>query len=322
LSTLLEITGVSKEYTLRRGLRPGSRQVLHAVQDVDLTVASGTTLAVVGESGCGKSTLGRMALGLTRPTSGSVRLKGQNFGAARGRQARELRRQAQAVFQDPDSSLDPRRTVGQAVAEPLAAIGVSAAQRRTQVAELLGQVGLDPAMAGRMPRLLSGGQKQRVVIARAIALRPPLVVADEPVSALDVSIQAQVINLLRDLQTELGLSYLFISHDLAVVRQMADEVAVMYLGRIVERGPAETVLQKAAHPYTRALREAVLTPGPQAALRIKPIAGESVSAVHRPTGCAFRARCPIATDRCAVERPLLRPIGPTHEVACHFADEG
>jgi oligopeptide/dipeptide ABC transporter ATP-binding protein len=274
----------------------------------------------VGESGCGKSTLGRLALGLTRPDGGRVLVEGTDLASLRREQLRLRRRQMQAIFQDPLGSLDPRFTAAQSIEEPLRAFGVGdAAARRARVAQLLEQVGLDPAKATARPRELSGGQRQRVVIARAIALRPRLIVADEPVSALDVSVQAQIINLLCDLQEELGVGYLFIAHDLAVVRHVADRVGVMYLGRIVETGPAAAVLGRPLHPYTAALGRAV--PRPDGRLDGVLATATADAAAAAPTsGCAFRGRCPRAAARCADEVPLLRAAETGHWVACHFPD--
>ncbi|MEM8665205.1 MAG: oligopeptide/dipeptide ABC transporter ATP-binding protein, partial [Pseudomonadota bacterium] len=282
---------------------------------------AGRTLALVGESGCGKSTLGRAILRLVEPTAGTVRLDGQNVTALPAGALRNLRRQMQIIFQDPFGSLNPRMTVREALTEPMTLHGVAnGADAEEKLAELLSTCGLSSFHADRYPHEFSGGQRQRVGVARALATRPKLIVCDEPVSALDVSVQAQILNLLRDLQRTLGVAYIFISHDLAVVRQVADRVAVMYLGRIVEEAPAERLFAAPLHPYTRSLLAAAPRPDPSLARRAAPVLGDTPSALDPPSGCSFHPRCPMAEARCATERPLPRQVGDTH-VACHFAEE-
>lgn len=308
MTPLLEARSLVKRYRL------GSGRVLHAVSDVSLNVRRGEALALVGESGCGKSTLGRMLVALSRPDSGEVLLDGQVISGLSDRALRPFRARVQMVFQDSASSFNPRRRVGDSLAEPLRVHGRSGVSER--VAALLEQVGL-PSLAGaRFPSEFSGGQRQRLNIARALALGPDLLVADEPVSALDVSIQAQIVNLLCDLRESLGLACVFISHDLSVVRQIADRVAVMYLGRIVEEGEALSLLERPLHPYARALVAAVPRPGRAVAA---PLGGDMPSPVSPPSGCAFHTRCPVARPRCAAELPALHAQGDgARRVACHY----
>jgi len=309
---------------------PSSAGVVRALDGVSLTVAHGETLGLVGESGCGKSTLGRVALGLTRASAGEVRLDGIELTALRGERLRQLRKRMQMVFQDPVSSLDPRMTVGQTIAEPLGELGVVArAARPARVRELLELVGLPAAFASRYPAQLSGGQAQRVAIARALGVEPELLVADEAVSAVDVSVGAQIVNLLDDLRRELGIAYLFVSHDLAVVEHVSDRLAVMYLGTIVEQGPAEQVFRSPQHPYTVALLSATPAPDPAQARRRERIIlrGDVPSPVDPPSGCRFRTRCPIGPlahpERtvCAERAPALAPTPAGQLAACHFAGE-
>jgi len=312
-ATVLELHGVVRRYPLRSGF--GRAGTLTAVDGVSLSVTRGESLGVVGESGSGKSTLGRIAAGLERADAGSVRLVGVDADGLRGTARRRHRARAQLVFQDSAAALDPRMAVGAAIAEPLAIQGVPRAERRQRVAALLDAVGLPAESARRYPHEFSGGQRQRIVIARALAPSPDLVVADEPVSALDVSVQAQILNLLDDLRAERGLTYLFISHDLAVIRYMTDRVAVMYRGSVVETGPSAAVHDTPWHPYTRLLVDSIPTvdgaPGPQA-----PPAPSTPPAAPASDGCRFRHRCPYALDRCAVEVPELRGDG-DRSVACH-----
>ncbi|WGF88574.1 ABC transporter ATP-binding protein [Marinivivus vitaminiproducens] len=294
---------------------------VRAVDDVSLTIGRGETLALVGESGCGKSTLGRLLLRLIEPSSGGVWYEGTDLTSLTHQGMRAMRRRMQMIFQDPYGSLSPRRRVADIIAEPLEVFGLvrSRRERRDKVAELLTQVGLPPSAMDRYPRQFSGGQRQRIGIARAISVDPGFIVADEPVSALDVSIQAQIINLLQDLQEQKRFSYLFIAHDLAVVRHIADRVAVMYLGRIVEIGPKASIYDRPHHPYTQALLSAVPEPDPDRVERRILLKGDVPSPTQMPSGCSFRSRCPLAQPACEHERPLLRDVGGGHEAACHFA---
>ncbi|MBX6374749.1 MAG: ATP-binding cassette domain-containing protein [Acetobacteraceae bacterium] len=313
---LLELDGLVKHFPVRDAL--GRRRgAVRAVDGVSLAVPEGTVLAIVGESGCGKSTLGRLALRLIEPDAGTVRFAGEDLGALSPRALRARRRDMQLIFQDPFASLDPRMTVEDAVAEPLRLHGiVPRARERERVAELLTRVGLRPEHARRWPHEFSGGQRQRIAIARALASGPRLVIGDEPVSALDVSVQAQVINLLQDLIRDLGLTFVLISHDLAVVRHIADRVVVMYLGRIVEDGPTEAVFAAPRHPYTRALLAAV--PG-QGRAGAPPLEGDVPSPVNPPPGCRFHTRCPFAEAVCRELDPELVG-GAAHRAACHLQD--
>jgi len=309
MSDLLSLSQVVKHFPVRDGLGR-ARGAVRAVDDVTLAVGKGEVLAIVGESGCGKSTLGRVMLRLIAPDSGRVRFDGEDLGALPPRALRARRRDMQIIFQDPFGSLDPRMTVEAAVAEPLRLHGiVPPGRERAEVASLLERVGLRPEHARRWPHEFSGGQRQRIAIARALASRPRLIIGDEPVSALDVSVQAQVVNLLSDLIRELGLTFVLISHDLGVVRHLAHRVAVMYLGQIVEEGSVAEIFGHPRHPYTRALLSAIPGHGGGA-----PIAGDVPSPVNPPSGCRFRTRCPHAEARCAAETPLLQG-----GVACHFA---
>jgi oligopeptide/dipeptide ABC transporter ATP-binding protein len=319
---ILAAEGLTRVFSARAGGQiMRRRRDVRAVDDVSFTLMPGETLAVVGESGCGKSTLARLLLRLLAPTAGRMAYAGRDYSTATGGALRDIRRHVQMVFQDPYSSLSPRRTAGDIVSEPLEAYRVitSAAERRDRVAALLRSVGLLPEHAGRYPAEFSGGQRQRIGIARAIAVEPDVIVADEPVSALDVSVQAQIINLLQDLQVRLGVAYVFIAHDLAVVRHIADRVAVMYLGRIVEIGPKRLVYSAPQHPYTYALLSAVPRPDPGARVGRVVLEGDLPSPTEIVPGCAFASRCPIMRDRCRVERPLLREVADGQSAACHFA---
>jgi len=298
----------------------GERKV-HALNGVSLSLAHRETLALVGESGCGKSTLGRLMLGLDRPNSGQILLNGEDITQLSAAQLRACRTQMQMIFQDPVTSLDPRWKIASIVREPLDNFAIGqAADRQQKVLDLLQRVGLRPDHAQRYPHELSGGQRQRVGIARALALSPQVLVADEPVSALDVSVRAQVINLLCDLRDEMGLSMLFISHDIGLVAHISDRVAVMYLGQIVEIGTTAQVLDEPAHPYTRALLNAVPQANPQMRRKQSPLEGDPPNPSELPPGCGFAGRCPMATDVCRQTRPELRTLGKGSRVACHLAE--
>ena len=310
---LLELDGVGKDFALRGG------STLHAVQDVTLAVEPGETLGLVGESGCGKSTLARCIVGLHRPTTGSVRFEGEAVGA--GRRSRGVRRDLTMIFQDPVASLNPRRRVLDIVADPLDIHGLArGAERRRRVLDMLELVGLDPGHAARYPHEFSGGQRQRIGIARALITRPRLVVCDEPVSALDVSIQAQILNLLASLRDELDLTLVFIAHDLGVIRHVSRRVAVMYLGRIVETGGADELFAAPQHPYTAGLLAAVLVPDTTARRSDAEILAGDVppASAAPPAGCSFHPRCSRAGEGCATDRPLLLPTPAGHLAACHY----
>lgn len=300
------------------------RDVLRAVDGISFDIREGETLGLVGESGCGKSTTGRAVLRLERPTSGQVRFQGMDLVPLDESRIRPLRRQMQIVFQDPFASLDPRMTIAQIIGEPLDVHHLAEGKaRRERISELLSMVELDPDVAQRYPHEFSGGQRQRIGIARAIAVEPSFIVLDEPVSALDVSIQAQILRLLIELQARLQLSYLFIAHDLAVVGQMSDRIAVMYLGKMAEISPRDDLYARPFHPYTQALLSAVPIPDPKEARRQQrlDVSGEIGSPIHPPSGCRFHPRCPLAAAICKSEEPVLREVAPGHHVACHFADQ-
>ena len=321
---LLRLSGVAKRYDLRRGLRrllqPAEGNTVHALDGVDLAIARGETLGVIGESGCGKSTLGRVALRLQEPSAGRVEFDGVDIGSLDARRLRALRKRMQIVFQDPYASLNPRRSVGQIVGRGLALHGgaLTAAERDARCAALLERVGLPRAAMARYPHQFSGGQRQRVAIARALAAGPEFLVCDEPVSALDVSIQAQILALLGELKREFGLTYLFISHDLSVVAHVSDRVAVMYLGRIVETGPSRRILSAPAHPYTRALLAAVPRLEAADATPRQRLAGDLPSPLRPPSGCRFHTRCPEAREICRRVSPEPVELAPGHSVACHL----
>jgi len=316
---ILAAEGLSKQFPVTRGFLRRQTKLLRAVEDVSFTVRPGETLCVVGESGCGKSTLGRLVLRLLEPSTGRILIEGTDVTHLGAAALRPFRQRVQMVFQDPFASLNPRLTAGEIVTEPLENYtSLTPAARREKAADLLSHVGLRADLMDRRPFEFSGGQRQRLGIARALSLRPRLIVADEPVSALDVSVQAQVLNLLLDLQAEFGLAYLFISHDLGVVEHVADRIAVMYLGRIVELAERDALFAAPAHPYTEALLAAAPLPDPRAR-RTRPILeGEVPSPLDPPSGCAFHPRCPIAVARCREETPKLRPLADGRLAACHL----
>lgn len=318
MTAMLEVEGVVKHFVADRSVFGRPKAYVKAVDGVSFSVESGTTLALVGESGCGKSTLSRLLLCLIEPDAGSVRFQGRDLLALGAGDLRAFRSEAQIIFQDPFASLNPRMTISQILTEPLALHNlVPPSGRRARVDELLNLVGLEPRFARRYPHEFSGGQRQRVAIARALAVEPKLIICDEPVSALDVSIRSQILNLLRDLQDRLGLTYIFVSHDLAVVKHIADRVAVMNLGQIVETADTRSLFSAPGHPYTRALLSAIPTPNPRAKRARLLLTGEMPSALNPPAGCRFHTRCPYVIDRCRVEPPLLRPVSVGHAVACH-----
>jgi oligopeptide/dipeptide ABC transporter ATP-binding protein len=316
---LIEVTDLKKYFPIRKGVLGRTVGNVLAVDGVSFSIDEGQTLGLVGESGCGKTTVGRTVLRLIEPTSGQIKVRGREISDLGRAEMRPLRRQMQIVFQDPFSSLNPRIRVGKIVGEPLKVHGVGdKEERRERVAKLFQRVGLRPEQIDNYPHQFSGGQRQRVSIARALALDPDFIVADEPVSALDVSIQAQVINLLVDLQRDLGLSYLFVSHNLAVVEHISHRVAVMYLGRIVEYADKAPLFANPLHPYTEALLAAVPLPDPALTRTRHRVTGDVPSPINPPSGCHFHPRCPIAEARCEVERPALREVAPGRLVSCHL----
>jgi peptide/nickel transport system ATP-binding protein/oligopeptide transport system ATP-binding protein len=318
MSRLLEVNGLTKRFVAQSNWYGRPLSHVSAVDDVSFTLDAGETLGLVGESGCGKSTTGRLVLRLIEPSAGSIRYDGRDITGIGGAALRDLRREMQLVFQDPYASLNPRMTIGDILAEPLMLHGlVPPAKRKERVAELLQMVGLAPFHARRYPHEFSGGQRQRIGIARALAVEPNLIVADEAVSALDVSVQAQVLNLLKDLQFRLNIALIFIAHDLAVVRHIADRIAVMYLGRIVEMAPTRALFATPRHPYTRALLSAIPVPQPQVIRQREILAGDVPSPIDPPSGCRFHTRCPFVIDRCRQETPAMQPAGGGQEVACH-----
>jgi len=320
---LLEVRGLQKHFPIRRGVFSRVSGWLRAVDGVDLTIREGETLGLVGESGSGKTTTGRCILRLIEPTAGSVRFQGVDLLSLSSSGMRKMRRELQVIFQDPYGSLNPRMKVGSIVGEPLAIHRIArGSEREERVAELLRRVGLDPSMMRRYPHEFSGGQRQRIGIARALALKPKLIICDEPVSALDVSIQAQVVNLLMDLQEEFSLTYLFIAHDLSIVEHISDRVAVMYLGKIVEMADAETLYREPKHPYTQALLSAIPVPDPEARARRILLKGDLPSPASPPPGCSFHTRCPVAIDICSRVEPPLLAVGGGHLASCHLVPGG
>ena len=316
---VIEAVDLTRHYRVRRGLFAGTATV-RALDGCSFSLSQGKTLAVVGESGCGKSTLARLVTLIERPTAGQLLIDGKDVRAANAKTRRALRQAVQIVFQDPYGSLNPRKKVGSILEEPLTInTRLGAAEKRARAEEMMAKVGLRPEFYGRYPHMFSGGQRQRIAIARALMLRPRILVADEPVSALDVSIRAQVLNLLMDLQEEFKLAYLFISHDLSVVRHIADDVMVMYLGRPVEQGPAETIFAQPRHPYTQALLASTPAVDPARRRRRVTLTGELPSPFDPPTGCAFHRRCAFATDLCARDRPVLRDME-GRQIACHHGE--
>jgi oligopeptide/dipeptide ABC transporter ATP-binding protein len=319
MAPLIEVIDVKKHFPIRKGILGRTVGNVLAVDGISFAINEGETLGLVGESGCGKTTVARTVLRLIEPTSGQIKVRGQDISGLSKSEMRPLRRQMQIVFQDPFSSLNPRIRVGKIVGEPLKVHNVGdKRERRERVAQLFQRVGLRPEQIDNYPHQFSGGQRQRVSIARALALDPGFIVADEPVSALDVSIQAQVINLLMDLQRELGLSYLFVSHNLAVVEHISHRVAVMYLGRIVEYADKVSLFANPLHPYTEALLAAVPLPDPSLSRPRHRVTGDVPSPINPPSGCHFHPRCPIAEARCKTERPALREVAPGHQVSCHL----
>ncbi|HEU5096901.1 MAG TPA: dipeptide ABC transporter ATP-binding protein [Reyranella sp.] len=316
---ILEVKDLKKHFPVRKGLLRRTVGHVYAVDGISFSIGEGETLGLVGESGCGKSTAGRAVLRLIEPTSGRIAMTGRDITRLPKKELRPYRRQMQIVFQDPFSSLNPRMTAGDIVGEPLLVHGMGRGkERREQVSALFERVGLRPAQMVNYPHQFSGGQRQRIGIARALALGPKLIVGDEPVSALDVSIQAQVINLLQDLQRERKLSYLFISHNLAVVEHISHRIAVMYLGRIVEHADTRSIFTRPQHPYTEALLSAVPVPDPSVKREKRLVQGDVPSPVNPPAGCHFHTRCPYAVARCKTESPSLREIAPGHHVSCHL----
>jgi oligopeptide transport system ATP-binding protein len=321
VSALLAVRGLRVEYAVRAGALGRQRATIRAVDGVDLAIEPGETLGLVGESGCGKTTLGNAVLGIVRPTGGTVVFEGTDLAGLDAHGLRRARRHMQMIFQDPDASLNPRMRVGNSIGEPLLVRGLlRGTALRARVASLLEQVGLDAAYHARYPHEFSGGQRQRVGIARALALEPRLVVCDEPVSALDVSVRSQILNLLVDLQRRLGMAYLFISHDLSVVRHVSDRIAVMYLGRIVEEAPRDALFARPLHPYTEALMSAIPVPDPGRQRRRAAIVlqGELPRPTEAPGGCPFHTRCPLVADVCRRVTPVLEEKAPAHSAACHL----
>jgi oligopeptide transport system ATP-binding protein len=319
--SILEVKNLKVHFPVKQGLFSREQEFVKAVDGVSLSIAPGETLGLVGESGCGKSTLGRAIMRLVEPTEGEIFLDGENITSMSGSALRSRRRRFQMIFQDPFGSLNPRMTVEQIVGEALDIhqLTDSKSARQKRIAELLKDVGLDPVYAQRYPHEFSGGQRQRIGIARALAVQPELIICDEPVSALDVSVQAQIINLLRDLQQQRGIAYLFVAHDLAVVEHISHRVMVMYLGKIVETADAKSIIRDPQHPYTQALISAVPEVDPDSKKQRVVLPGDVPSPIHPPAGCPFHPRCPIAEAKCRTETPVLGNTGNNHFAACHFA---
>lgn len=322
MTDLLRLEGVKKHFPIRSGFLLRQTGKVHAVDGVSFSLKAGETLGLVGESGCGKSTLGRTVIHLYEPTAGRVEFGGEDVTHLQGDRLFAFRRNVQMIFQDPYSSLNPRRTVYHIIEQPLKVHGWDESQRRARVHELLEKIGFGAWVANRYPHEFSGGQRQRIAIARAIALKPKLVIADEPVSALDVSVQSQILNLMADLRDEMGMAYLFVAHNLAVVRHMASRIAVMYLGQIVEMAPRESLFAAPRHPYTQALMAANPVPGAGRRVKRLILKGDVPSPVRPPSGCRFHPRCPFATELCKQEQPQLKNLGSADSpylVACHYA---
>ncbi len=320
---LIEVRDLKKYFPVRGSLLGSKKQVLKAVDGVTLSIYKGETLGLVGESGCGKTTVGRTILKLYAPTDGRIIFEGNDITDLNERQMRPYRKKMQIIFQDPYASLNPRMTVGDIIAESIDIHNIARGEERKAIIyDLLSKVGLNKEHANRYPHEFSGGQRQRIGIARALAVNPEFIVCDEPISALDVSIQAQIVNLLEDLQEELGLTYLFIAHDLSMVKHISNRIGVMYLGKLVELAPSDELYDRSLHPYTRALLSAIPVPDPDAAQQRKRIIleGDVPTPINPPSGCRFRTRCPIAREVCAQEEPVMRDYGGGHMVACHFAE--